>query len=53
MKVQQMWKAMFNCQPGAEAVANLILEWMMEHGLDQTLTHLAGDSTNSNTGWKK
>ena len=37
----------------AEAVANLILEWMMDYGVDQTLTHLAGDSTDSNTGWKK
>lgn len=37
----------------AEAVANLILDWMMEYGVHQTLTHLAGDSTNSNTGWKK
>ena len=37
----------------AEAVANLILEWMMDYGVNQTLTHLAGDSTNSNTGWKK
>ena len=26
---------------------------MIEHGVDLTVTHLARDSTNSNTGWKK
>ena len=37
----------------AEVVANLILDWMRNYGVEQTLTHLAGDSTASNTGWKK
>ena len=37
----------------AEVVANLIVDWMKNHGVDETVTHLAGDSTASNTGWKK
>jgi hypothetical protein len=47
----------------AEVVANLIIDWMRNYlfsssimrnyGVEQTLTHLAGDSTASNTGWKK
>ena len=37
----------------AEVVADLILDWMRKYGVDETLTHLAGDSTPSNTGWKK
>ena len=30
----------------AELVADLVVEWMRNHGVD------AGDSINSNTGWK-
>ena len=37
----------------AEVVANLIVDWMRNYGVDKTVTHLAGDSTASNTGWKK
>ena len=36
----------------AEVVADLIVEWMTNHGVDETLKLLAGDSTNSNTGWR-
>ena len=34
-------------------VANLIVYCMRNYGVDKTVTHLAGDSTASNTGWKK
>ena len=37
----------------AEVVARILLNWILTHGVEKTLTHLAGDSTNSNTGWKK
>ena len=26
-------------------------EWMVKHGVDQTVLVLGGDSTNENTGW--
>ena len=34
----------------SEVVADMIVEWMTNHGVDQTLKLLAGDSTISNTG---
>ena len=37
----------------AEAVAHLLWDWLVTCGLDMGLTHLGGDSTNSNTGWRK
>ena len=36
----------------AEKVADLLLEWMREVGVDESLQFLSADSTNSNTGWK-
>ena len=36
----------------AEVVADYIVEWMKNHGVDESLKLIAGDSTNSNTGWK-
>ena len=36
----------------AEVVADQILEWVRDHGVEDTLNLLAGDSTNSNTGRK-
>ena len=36
----------------AEQVADIMVEWMKEHGVDQTLVALGADSTNSNTGGK-
>ena len=27
-------------------------EWMVQHGVDETVLVIGGDSTNSNTGWK-
>ena len=36
----------------AEVVADLVVEWLRNHGVDETLQLIAGDSTNSNTGWK-
>ena len=41
-----------NVKKPAEVVADLIVEWMRNHGVDETLQLIAGDSTNSNTGWK-
>ena len=37
----------------SEIVADMIIDWMKEHGVDLTLTHIAGDSTASNTGLKQ
>ena len=37
----------------AEQVARMICDWIIAHGLDQTLTHLGADSTSSNTGWRR
>ena len=37
----------------AEQVARIICDWIVNNGLDKTLTHLGADSTSSNTGWKK
>ena len=36
----------------AEKVANMMLEWMGNYGVDQTLLSVGVDSTNPNTGWK-
>ena len=36
----------------AEKVADLLLEWMRDVGVDESLQFLSADSTNSNTGWK-
>ena len=36
----------------AEVVADLIVEWMTNPGVNETLQVIAVDSTNSNTGWK-
>ena len=37
----------------AEVVARIMLTWILEHGVEKTLTHLGADSTTSNTGWRK
>ena len=37
----------------ASTVARMIYNWMRIHGVDKSVQCLAGDSTNSNTGWKK
>ena len=34
-------------------ITNLILDWMSNYRVDQTLAHLAGDFTASNKGGKK
>ena len=36
----------------AEVVADLIVGWLREVGVDDSLELVAADSTNSNTGWK-
>ena len=36
----------------AEQVANKLVKWYIDHGVDQTLLALGGDSTNVNTGWE-
>ena len=36
----------------AEVVARLLWNWLVDHGVDMTLTHVGVDSTTSNTGWK-
>ena len=33
-------------------MADLVVEWLINHGVNETLQLIAGDSTNSNTGWK-
>ena len=34
-------------------VAKIMYKWMVTHGIDQTVQFLCGDSTNSNTGWRR
>ncbi|XP_065671449.1 uncharacterized protein LOC136089407 [Hydra vulgaris] len=36
----------------AEIVADHLVEWMIQHGVDKTIQALGGDSTNVNTGWE-
>ena len=36
----------------ASIVARMIYNWMRIHGVDKSVQCLAGDSTNSNTGWR-
>ena len=36
----------------SESVALMIYEWCVKYGVEETLMCIAGDSTNSNTGWK-
>ena len=36
----------------AEAVAHILWDWLVAHGVAKSVTHLAVDSTTSNTGWK-
>ena len=36
----------------AEIVADYIVDWMKNYGVDESLKIIAGDSTNPNTGWK-
>ena len=40
-----------NPKPAA-IVARMMYNWMRIHGVDKSVLFLAGDSTNSNTGWK-
>ena len=36
----------------AKMAALSLHEWMVKHGVDQTVLVLGGDSTNENTGWQ-
>ena len=36
----------------AEAVAHILWDLLVAHGMDKSVAHLAIDSTTSNTGWK-
>ena len=38
-------------KPAKQAAIGLY-EWMVDHGVDETVLVIGGDSTNSNTGWK-
>ena len=36
----------------ADIVANNLIEWMFQHGVDKSIQALGGDSTNGNIGWE-
>ena len=36
----------------AESIAKSLASWIADHGLEETLVAVGGDSTNVNTGWK-
>ena len=36
----------------AEVIANNIVEWLTERGINKSLKAVGGDSTNVNTGWE-
>ena len=57
-KYLQILRFHFKPAPGdrknkpAKMAALSLHEWMVKHGVDQTVLVLGGDSTNENTGWQ-